>query len=89
MERYKSPAGHLATIFYKSKPMEAASGVNSDSSDHERGTLDEDVPPLSSSKLVPTYVVSSHNGRTLVWRNITLELKVGGEVKRLLDGLSG
>lgn len=91
MERYKLPAGRLATVFYKAEPKAIVSEASSHSSDNEKGALDEDVPP-SSADLVAAqnlHSVSSHNGRTLAWKNITLELKVHGEVKRLLDGLSG
>ncbi|KAI8631803.1 ABC transporter [Xylariaceae sp. FL1651] len=95
MEYYKLPAGRLATIFYKAEPrvMAKASATTSDMSDSEKGGANEDVPPMSSPGLViehaPLHSVSSHNGRTLAWKDITLELKIGGEVKRLLDGLSG
>ncbi|KAI9166308.1 ABC transporter patM [Paramyrothecium foliicola] len=90
MERYKLPAGKLATIFYKSDPRTAASiSASASSSDAETGTKDPDVPPLTSGDQTPIESVSSHNGRTLSWSDITLELKVDGQSKRLLDNLSG
>lgn len=90
MEHYKLPAGRLATIFYKAKPKEVVSEVSSEASDHEKGGLDPDVPPIGLvASRAPSQSVSSHSGRTLAWRNITLELKVDGQVKRLLDGLDG
>jgi hypothetical protein len=95
MEFYKLPAGRLATIFYKTEPkvIAKASATSSDISDGEKGGNNEDVPPESSPRVLaahdPLHSVSTHNGRTLAWQDITLELKVGGEVKRLLDGLSG
>jgi len=68
------------------------SAASSDVSDGEKGTVDEDVPPETKPGIF-TYAahdaVSTHNGRTLAWKGLTLELKVGGEAKRLLDGLSG
>jgi hypothetical protein len=70
-----------------------ASATSSDISDGEKGDNKEDVPPESSPGVLaahdPLHSVSTHNGRTLAWQDITLELKVGGELKRLLDGLSG
>ncbi|TGJ84785.1 hypothetical protein E0Z10_g3954 [Xylaria hypoxylon] len=95
MEFYKLPAGRLATIFYKTEPkaVAKASATSSDISDGEKGSVNEDAPPESSPGIftahAPLNSVSTHNGRTLSWQNITLELKVSGEVKRLLDGLSG
>lgn len=90
MERYKLPAGQLATIFYKADPRTVASiASSSNSSDTETGDLDPDVPPLTSGDTTPVEHVSSHNGRILSWSNITLEHKVDGQVKRLLNNLSG
>lgn len=90
MEHYKLPAGRLATIFYNANPKELASGTISDTSDHEKGELDASVPPTGLvAAHAPSHSVSSHNRQTLAWRNITLELKVDGEVKRLLDDLNG
>ncbi|KAK0634251.1 ABC transporter PeaB1 [Bombardia bombarda] len=98
MERYKLPAGRLATIFFKAEP-KAFAAVSTDSSlhssDHEKGSIDDkDVPPRTSEVMVAPekhalQSVTSHNGRTLAWKNITLELKVDGGSRRLLDGLSG
>ncbi|KAI1116059.1 ABC transporter PeaB1 [Nemania sp. NC0429] len=93
MERYKLPAGRLATIFYKAEPTSITLAESSNSSDCEKGPVnDEDVLP-KGRELVTTHhafnEVSSHNGRSLAWRNITLDLKVNGENKRLLDGING
>lgn len=91
MERYKLPAGRLATIFYKAEPKAVASVASSSTSDNEKGGLDEDVPPRSADLVTAQALqaVSSHDGRVLAWKNIVLELKVHGKVKRLLDGISG
>ncbi|KAI0003557.1 ABC transporter PeaB1 [Xylariaceae sp. FL0662B] len=92
MERYKLPAGRLATVFYKVKPEERTPS-NSETSDTEKGPKsDDDIPPTPpniAASEKPLGELSSHDGRTLAWRNITLELKHDGEQKRLLDGLSG
>ncbi|KAI3332377.1 ABC transporter PeaB1 [Xylariaceae sp. AK1471] len=92
MERYKLPAGRLATIFYKTEPKAVALMTSSDTSDREKGTeTDEDVPPKGPELVTAQalHAVSSHNGRSLAWRNITLDLKAHGEERRLLDELSG
>ncbi|KAI1812305.1 ABC transporter [Poronia punctata] len=95
MEFYKLPAGRLATIFYKTEPekISKSSAASSDVSDSEKGSVDADAPPQTSGGVLSSHTaldsVATHNGRTLAWKDLTLELKVGGETKRLLDGLSG
>lgn len=89
MEYYKLPAGRLATIFYKDKHTGAP---NSHGLDQEKGPkYGEDVLPGSHRPLRDTSLreVSSHNGRTLVWKDLTHDLKLHGVNKRLLDNLSG
>ncbi|KAF2135661.1 uncharacterized protein K452DRAFT_322935 [Aplosporella prunicola CBS 121167] len=91
MERYKLPAGRLATIFYKGEPKIFTSGASSPVSDPEKTVSDEDVPPITrgAAKGQAWESVSSHNGRTLAWKDLSLELKVDNETKRLLDNISG
>ncbi|KFA79185.1 hypothetical protein S40288_02404 [Stachybotrys chartarum IBT 40288] len=92
MERYKLPAGRFATIFYKADPRTVASiasNSSSNSSDTENGASDPDVPPITAGPTTPLDAVTSHNGRILSWNNITLEVKVDGQLKRLLNDLSG
>ncbi|KAI0023474.1 ABC transporter PeaB1 [Xylariomycetidae sp. FL0641] len=90
MERYKLPAGRLATIFYKAEPHQVASLTGSDMSDKEKGsTNDQDYPPKGPQVESDLHTVSSHNGRSLAWTNITLDLKTKGEEKRLLNNLNG
>ncbi|KAL1636602.1 hypothetical protein SLS56_001187 [Neofusicoccum ribis] len=87
MERYKLPAGRLATVFYKTEPRAGVSERSSLASDSEKSGMDDDVPPVARVA-VKAQAVSSHDGRTLAWKNIGLELKVHDETKRLLDDLS-
>lgn len=98
MERYKLPAGRLATVFYRGEVNKVSSGHNSRAWDSEKGLLSSDAPsplsPLSrattmSKEKVAPQAVSSHNGRMLAWKGISLELKVKNETKKLLDDLSG
>ncbi|KAI1128101.1 ABC transporter PeaB1 [Nemania abortiva] len=89
MERYKLPAGRLATIFYKTEPKELALMSRPNSSDLEKvPATDEDVPPKGPTTS-DLHMVSSYNGRPLAWKNLTLDLKANGEEKRLLNDLSG
>ncbi|GME35985.1 uncharacterized protein K452DRAFT_322935 [Neofusicoccum parvum] len=98
MERYRLPAGRLATVFYRGEVNKVSSGHNSRAWDSEKGLLSSDAPsplsPLSrattmSKEKVAPQAVSSHNGRMLAWKGISLELKVKDETKKLLDDLSG
>lgn len=91
MERYKLPAGRLATIFYKANPNNFPA-KNISGSDSEIGVIsDEDIPPTAGDLLEkPTsYRVTAHNGRTLAWKNVTLEIVTKDGRRRLLDNLSG
>lgn len=92
MERYKLPAGRLATIFYKNEPQTVTRVLSSDSSDNERGPKSEEELPPRPRNVVSEMAIQSvthHNGRTLAWNDIKLELKHDGETKRLLNGLNG
>lgn len=92
MENYKLPVGRLATIFYKAEPKDVMSKMNGNSADSEKGSSSDDyVPPTSTGPAIgpQSREVSSHTGRTLVWKNISLDLKLNGEEKCLLDDLSG
>ena len=88
MELYKVPAGRLATIFYKS-PRRHFSQIST--LDSEKGTLDEDIPPVSQHGVLiqPTLQDGVRKGRTLVWRNVSLELKLKDGKRTLLDSLNG
>ncbi|KAI1825413.1 ABC transporter PeaB1 [Xylaria intraflava] len=92
MERYKLPAGRLATIFYKADPATVDLMARNNSSDREKGSgTDEEVPPKGPELATthPLHEVSSHHGRSLAWSDITLDLKANGGDRRLLDGLNG
>lgn len=90
MERYKLPAGRMATIFYKGDPTTVKPAASSETSlDTEKGATDPDVPPLTSGQTTPVETVTSHEGQVLAWSNINLELKVDGQEKRLLNNLNG
>lgn len=91
MERYKLPAGRLATVFYKVEPKEVPSiAASANTSDCEKlASSNEDLPPEPAAKAQKLPSVVSHSGLTLAWKDITLELKAGGEEKRLLNNLSG
>ncbi|KAL1878531.1 hypothetical protein VTK73DRAFT_7872 [Phialemonium thermophilum] len=97
MERYKLPAGRLATVFFKAEPDEIrvkSPGTSSDS-DREKGEVDGDAPPLTqphsraSRASRQVSAMSQHPRRPLVWHDLSLDVKVKGESRRLLDHLDG
>lgn len=98
MERYKLPVGRLATVFYKGEVDDSKRKQGSPAWDSEKGLLGSEttLPQSDLSRMttvskeeVAPQVISSHNGRNLAWKGLSLELKVGDEVKRLLDDISG
>jgi ATP-binding cassette, subfamily G (WHITE), member 2, SNQ2 len=92
MELHKLPAGRLATVFYKAEPKDFVAEKSSPSLDSEKGVQIEDVPPITVTSHVTGHSARQlwdHNGQTLAWKNITLDLNTGGEEKRLLDNLNG
>ena len=95
MERYKLPAGRLATVFYNVKQKDLVSAAATpDSSDTEKDALEHDelAPPVQRDVVTAQRTLesmSSHHGRTLTWMGITLKLRHDGEEKCLLDNLDG
>ncbi|KAK7756965.1 hypothetical protein SLS62_000981 [Diatrype stigma] len=95
MERYKLPAGRLATIFYNLKQKDLVSAATTpDGSDTEKDALkdDEDAPPVQRGVVTAQRTLesmSAHHGRTLTWKGITLKLRHDGEEKCLLNNLNG
>ncbi|KAF2181432.1 ABC transporter [Zopfia rhizophila CBS 207.26] len=91
MELFKTPAGRLATVFFKAKPGEFAQSSDSDS-DTEKGKVDDTAPPITqqiSSRLRHTRSTVEAEDHAFAWNNITLDLKTKDGEKRLLDNLSG
>jgi ABC-type multidrug transport system ATPase subunit len=85
MERLKTPAGKLATVFYKG----STSNVKT-KPDIERGDLDRDIAPGDATP-VNHYRQGTAQGRshTFAWNNLCLDIKTKDGTRRLLDNLSG
>lgn len=92
MERLKTPAGRLATVFYKGSPFI----VNRDGqADSERGQVHEEIPPEAPP--APDRKGEHHftdpeqdkNHHTLAWTGLCLDIKTKDDQRRLLDNLSG
>lgn len=86
MELYRVPAGRLATIFYNSPQR----FFKRDQSDSEKGKHDDSVPPTPQHNgLTQTVSDVVRHGRTLGWRNVSLELKLKEGTRSLLDNIDG
>ena len=93
MELLKLPAGRLATVFYKTEPKNFADEKISISSDVEKGNSGQTLPPITveqsrRSARKPQDVLD-REGHVFAWKNISLDLKVNGEQKRLLENIDG
>lgn len=92
MERLKTPAGRLATIFYHGDAPDKLRGVGS-KPDIENGKIIEDVPPeasrYSSKDIHYARDQEQDKSHTLAWTELCLDIKVKDTEKRLLDNLSG
>ena len=92
MEMLKLPAGRLATVFYKADPKELVAAKSSASSDPEKGEVDTDSPPFLSPN---TQSAALHKGlsrreeHVSAWKDISVDIEVGGSEKRLLDNIDG
>jgi hypothetical protein len=94
MERFKTPAGRMSTIFYSTSTVErrviAASASNSDeekSAVLESDTSDAAIVQQDTQAVANDTIQSSK--RRFAWKDISLDIKVNGDHRRLLDNVSG
>lgn len=85
MERLRTPAGRLATVFYKGSALSVKTKP-----DAERGNFDGDIAPESTTP-VNDYRQSTvqDKSHTFAWENLCLDVKTKDGNIRLLDNLSG
>ena len=93
MERLKLPAGRLATVFYKSEPQDLATRDASTNSDVEKGSLEEDLPPViaqrSRRSVKASQELLDRKGHSFAWKSITLDIRTRQGHRRLLDDVNG
>ena len=93
MEFLRVPAGRLATVFYKTEPQGLTSNQSSLPFDVEKANSDETLPPITQEKSKRSARISRElsdtKGHAFAWKNISLDIKVNGDRKRLLDGIDG
>ncbi|KAJ5753797.1 CDR ABC transporter [Penicillium nucicola] len=91
MEMLKTPAGQLATVFYKSGPR----GVNRNHiTDNETGQINAvegvNIPPENNSNESRSQQVQDpEKSHTLAWTNLSLDLKTKEGARLLLNSLNG
>jgi ATP-binding cassette, subfamily G (WHITE), member 2, SNQ2 len=96
MELHRPPAGKAATVHYRtlssSSSTKTVTGSDTSDADIEKGVTEQSVTNVRGG-LGPSgnrdSLIESHQGRTLSWRNLSLDIDVGGESKRLLQDLNG
>lgn len=92
MELFKSPAGLMATVFYRQSSSEIISSSNSSQEKDVEAQTSANVSPerksISSAKEEHASSGDSE-GRSLAWRDLHLTVVVGGEEKVLLNHLDG
>ncbi|EAW11669.1 ABC transporter PeaB1 [Aspergillus clavatus NRRL 1] len=89
MERLKTPAGRLATVFYKGRP-----SIRNSQADSESGAVHDDVPPDVSRQLSgDQHHLNANSERdknhTLAWTGLCLDIETKDGTRRLLDNLNG
>ncbi|KAI0449071.1 ATP-binding cassette transporter [Xylaria acuta] len=92
MERFKTPAGRMSTIFYSTGAVEKRAMVASAStSDEEKPAVpDSDTSnALVQNTQATTNETIQSSKRRFAWKDISLDIEVGGEHRRLLDNVSG
>ncbi|XDG05995.1 hypothetical protein ABKA04_005610 [Annulohypoxylon sp. FPYF3050] len=92
MERFKTPAGRMSTIFYSTSiEKKEISGYTSRVSDEEMLTgQDTDGSDNSLREThTPCNQTMTSSKRHFAWKDLCLDVQVGGENRRLLDNVSG
>ncbi|KAI1371039.1 ATP-binding cassette transporter [Hypoxylon crocopeplum] len=92
MERFKTPAGRLATIFYSTDILrKKRPGDASPISDEEKTPGQEtDASEIVLQELrAKTHETIRSSRRHFAWKDLCLDIQVGGENRRLLTNVTG
>ncbi|KAI1082600.1 ATP-binding cassette transporter [Whalleya microplaca] len=93
MERFKTPGGHLSTIFYSTDvPRSKALGHTSPVADEEKGQVqdtDTGEDALQGVQTRATHEMIQSAKQRFAWKDLCLDIQVGGEHRRLLNNVSG
>ncbi|KAI1406215.1 ATP-binding cassette transporter [Hypoxylon fuscum] len=91
MERFKTPAGRLSTIFYstsnsrRSCPRDDRPILNEEKSPGQETDTSEVIPEVRTT----AQGVMRSSKQHFAWRDICLDIQVGGQNRRLLSNISG
>lgn len=85
MERLKTPAGKLATVFYKGSILDVKTKSDIERGDPNGDSAPESVTPISYHKQSTV----QNRDHTFAWKNLCLDIKTKDGDRRLLDNLSG
>ncbi|KAI0124768.1 ATP-binding cassette transporter [Xylariales sp. AK1849] len=91
MERFKTPAGQMATVFYSTTVQQGTSSGDASTSDEEKGPVeDTDLGQIAGqpSRRKANEVIHTTK-RRFAWKDLCLDIQVGKEQRRLLNNVSG
>lgn len=92
MELFKTPAGLMATVFYRRSASRIISASSSTQGKDTEAQTSESVSPVrisTGSTEKEQISASPEEGRSLSWKDLHLTVDVAGEQKVLLDHLNG
>jgi hypothetical protein len=94
MERFKTPAGRLATIYYNgavdlARQTDQARVPSDEEKAQTTGTDSNEVRLIDSRSQQTREQVISRSQRRFSWKNICLDIEVDGQTNRLLHNISG
>ncbi|KAI2469635.1 ATP-binding cassette transporter [Annulohypoxylon bovei var. microspora] len=91
MERFKTPAGRLSTIFFSTDVLQKKRpGDVSPISDEEKSPGQEtDMSDVLQETHTTTNQTMTSSKRHFAWKDICLDIQVGGDSRRLLSNVSG
>lgn len=91
MERFKTPAGRLSTIFYATDAFEKDKPKSNSLTDEEKprvGDYDSAEDSSEELKAVPTNTIKTTNHR-FAWKDLCLHVQVKNDTRQLLTNVSG
>lgn len=91
MERFKTPAGRLSTIFYATDAFEKEKPKSNSLTDEEKprvGDYDSTEESSEEIKTVPTNTIKATKHR-FAWKDLCLHVQVKNDTRQLLTNVSG
>ncbi|KAI0844484.1 ATP-binding cassette transporter [Daldinia vernicosa] len=89
MERFKTPAGYLSTIFYSTGALQKKPLDTSDEEKSPGQDTDTSEAVLSQQIRTTTREPIKSSRHHFAWKDLCLDIQVGGKHRRLLNNVSG